>query len=296
LIESIGKGAWEVDSGKPGPSVCLSFGTHGNERAPIDAGQRLVADFQRGEVTLARGRLFLLCSNPRASREDERWSKGGVDLNRCFHADVLAREPSLYEERRAREIVAWLEDDGVEVLVDFHCTVEPGSRFLMHHPPARDPAYREVASLLEAEVELADPDLFFGAVSLDEWMSTRGRVGICYETGWLGDPANTPEGVRGEMLNVLAGHEMIDREPRRYEPKRLIQLRGTAPCESEGFRWSDGVGENLQEVAAGTVLGRYGDGREVVLEEDATLVFPKKKPELVQLGKPLVLLARRIDG
>jgi hypothetical protein len=56
------------------------------------------------------------------------------------------------------------------------------------------------------------------------------------------------------------------------------------------------VGENLQEVAAGTVLGRYGDGREVVLEEDATLVFPKKKPELVQLGKPLVLLARRIDG
>ena len=295
MFKEIGEGAWRVVGGEAGPSVCLAFGTHGNERAPIDAGHRLVDDLRSGRVEVRKGSLLVLCSNPKASAEDERWSKGGVDLNRCFHVDVLARAPELYEEGRAKEIVGWLEEARAEVLVDFHCTVEPGNRFLMHHPPAADAKHRSVVEMLEAEVALADPDLFFGAVSLDEWMSTRDRVGICYETGWIGDPANTPEAVHAEMLNVLAGHGMIEAEARRFDDKRRIQLFGTVACEREGFRWTDGVGENLQAVEAGTTLGRYGDGTEVVLDEDATLIFPKKKPELVQLGKALVLLARRVD-
>ena len=49
--------------------------------------------------------------------------------------------------------------------------------------------------------------------------------------------------------------------------------------------------ENLQALDAGTLLGTYGDGREVRLTSDSVLIFPKKKPEMVQLGKPLVYLA-----
>ena len=259
MFKEIGEGAWLAESANPGRSVCLSFGMHGNERAPIDAGTRLVGDFQRGEVSLSSGTLLLICGNPVASRENERWSQNGNDLNRCFHRDMLAREPEFYEERRAQEIVGWLEETGAEVLVDFHCTVEPGNRFLMQHPPAQDPAHRAVVRLLEAEVMLSDPELFFGSVSLDEWMSTRGRVGICYETGWLGDPENTPESVHGEMLNVLAGHGLIDGEPRSYEEKRRLELYGKLLCEREGYRWADGVGTNLQALSAGTVLGGYGD-------------------------------------
>jgi hypothetical protein len=52
------------------------------------------------------------------------------------------------------------------------------------------------------------------------------------------------------------------------------------------------VGENLQALPAGSLLGRYASGREVRLDQDATLIFPKKKPELVQVGKPLVYLGR----
>jgi len=39
-------------------------------------------------------------------------------------------------------------------------------------------------------------------------------------------------------------------------------------------------------------LGEYSDGTEAVLREDATLIFPKKNPELVNPGQPLVYLAR----
>lgn len=292
-MKTLGTGIWSVESGREGPSLAISFGVHGNERAPIDAGQRLRVEFENGMRTLECGRLLLLHANPRATEQDDRWSEGGVDLNRCFHPDVLAREPALHEERRAHELVAALEAADAEVLVDFHCTVEPGRRFLMQHPAVDHAPSRRAYELLAADTLLADPDLNFGGVSFDEWMTTRGRVGICYETGWLGDPANTPDAVHAEMVNLLVGYGLLAGEATRYGDKTLLRLAGTIPCEREGFAWHEGVGENLQALSAGAVLGAYADGSEVVLDTDAVLIFPKKKPELVKLGAPLVYLGVR---
>ncbi len=292
---AIEDGIWRIASDRPGRTVCLSFGVHGNERSPIDAGLELVRRVERGDVEVIAGTLLLVHANPKASQENERWSAGGVDLNRCFHANVLARAPTLHEEHRARQIVAALEASAAEILVDFHCTIEPGRRFLMHHPPAGEPKHREVSRLLEAETVLADPTLRFGGVSFDEWMSTRGRVGICYETGWMGDPANTPDGVLREMRNVLAGLGSTAGDAITYDEKERIELYDAIVCTGDGFHWADGVGENLQALRRGTLLGRYADGRGVTLEDDATLIFPKKKSHLIQRGKPLVLLARRVE-
>jgi predicted deacylase len=293
LVKSIGTGIWLAESGRPGRRVCISFGVHGNERSPIEAGTALVARLEAGETKLARGSLLLIHANPKATDENQRWSAGGVDLNRCFHEDVLAREPSLYEERRAREIVAALEAADTQVLVDFHCTVEPGRRFAMHHPSNQDAAHEEVTRLLETETVLADPELRFGGVSLDEWASLRGRVGICYETGWVGDPRNTGAAVLTEMLNVLVGLGLLEGRARAFEDKDRIDMFDVIRCERAGFRWSDGIGENLQALKKGTKLGAYADGTPVTLARDATLVFPKKKPELMVPGKPLVYLARK---
>jgi predicted deacylase len=293
-LESIGDGIWCAESSRPGPSVGISFGVHGNERPPIDAGLRLVEELVSRTVELERGRLLLLHSNPKATADNDRWSKGGVDLNRCFHASVLARDPELYEEQRAREIVAALERAETDVLIDFHCTVEPGSRFLLQHPPVSDEAHRRVYDLLRAEVLLADPDLNFGNVSLDEWLSTRGRVGICYETGWIHDPTNTADAVLEEMHNVLAGLELIAGvEPVKYDGKELLQLEHVVRCEEDGFAWRDGVGVNLQALPAGTALGDYASGRTVTLDMDCVLIFPKKRPELVKVGAPLVYVGVR---
>ena len=291
MLESIGDGIWFADSGKPGPSVCVSFGVHGNERPPIDAGLKLCDEFESGKTELAAGRLLLLHSNPRATEIDDRWSEGGVDLNRCFHASVLARGPVLYEEQRARDLVAALERSEAEVLVDFHCTVEPGQRFLMQHPPVSNEAHARTFAFLRAEILLSDPDLNFGSVSLDEWMSTRGRVGICYETGWVNDPANTADTVLGEMRNLLVGMGVVSGEAAVFGGKSLLQLETVVFCEEDGFAWREGVGRNLQALDGGVVLGAYASGKELVLERDSVLIFPKKRPELVEIGKPLVYLA-----
>lgn len=294
MSDSFAEGMWKFEADQAGPCVAISFGAHGNERAPIDAGLRLVEEFEKGGLRLGRGRLLLIHANPRATLENLRWSEGGKDLNRCFHAAVLAREPRLYEEQRAHEIVAALTAHEAEVLVDFHCTVEDGRRFLMQHPPGNSASYRPVYELLRAEVLLADPQMNFGGVSLDEWMAVRDRVGICYETGWIKDPDNNPEAVRQEMLNLLRGLALLeDQEAVRWPAKILLELAEVVTCEGEGFRWQDGVGANLQALDASVSLGVYADGREVKLPGPRTLIFPKKRPELLQPGQPLVYLAAR---
>lgn len=292
-MEMIAGRMWRATGARPGRKVCIVFGTHGNERSPIDAGLALVAALTSGERTLAAGSLLLIHANWKATEDGGRCSTGGVDLNRCFHPDDLARVPVRFEEERAQEIAAALEAFAPSVLVDFHCTVEPGERFAMHHPSVEDPAHREVTRLLTTGVILGDPSLTFGGVSIDEWASTRGKVGICYETGWLGDPANTAESVLAEMENVLVGLGLLDGELKTYDEKRFLELDGRIDCAGDGFQWKEGVGQNLQECVAGTRLGEYADGTPVELEKDATLVFPKKRPELVEHGKPLVYLASR---
>jgi len=292
-MELIGDRIWRANGARPGKNVCIVFGTHGNERSPIDAGLALVAALESGARAVDAGSLLLIHANWKGTEDGERWSEGGVDLNRCFHVDVLAREPALFEETRAREIVTALEAFDPSVVVDFHCTVEPGEKFAMHHPSVLDPAHREVTRRLTTGVILGDPSLAFGAVSLDEWASTRGKVGICYETGWMSDPSNTGEAVLAEMENVLRGLGVLEGDAIAYDDKRFLELDGRIECAGDGFAWEDGVGQNLQECAAGTRLGAYADGTAVELEADATLIFPKKRPEMVERGKPLVYLASR---
>lgn len=271
-----------LDAEAPGPCVCLSFGVHGDERAPIDAGRMLAASLS--ETGIDAGSLLLVLGNPAAAAADRRYCE--ADLNRCFTAEILESTAETPEVARAQLLAEAVSE--VEVLVDFHCTVEPGERFVMHHPD--DARHRQVAALLDAPVVLSDPALHFGGCSLDELLSTRGRVGICYETGWIGDPDNTPQRVLAEMRNVLVGLGVLAGTPKRRAGQRALVLTEVLRCPPGGFAWADGVGANLQSLPAGAVLGAGGDGP-VTLDAPATLVFPKKRPELLRPGQPLVYLA-----
>ena len=47
MLTTIGDRIWFADSGAPGRTLAISFGVHGNERPPVDAGLRLVAELDR---------------------------------------------------------------------------------------------------------------------------------------------------------------------------------------------------------------------------------------------------------
>ncbi len=271
-------------SGRPGPVVGIAAGVHGDERPPIAALQALAASLEQAPVD--RGAVLLMVGNPAAVALGQRWSER--DLNRCFHPARLASPPATAEDRRARELVAACAR--VDVLVDFHCTAEPGEPFAMHHPI--DDAHQAVTALLDVPVVVRDPRLCFGGVSLDEHLSTTQRVGVCCETGWIGAPDNTPDRILAQMRNVLRGLGVrTDAPPVRAPDKRVLTLTEVLRCPARGFAWAPGVGHNLQRLPAGAALGRRGDGTPLLLSAPATLIFPKKRPALLQPGRPLVYLA-----
>ena len=274
-----------IRSGRPGPVVCISTGIHGNERAPVTAMHRLAQQLSSEDIVA--GSLLLVLGNPKALEQDRRQTLGGVDLNRCFTDAILRHPPRHHEHARAQELARAVE--GVDVLVDFHCTVEPGGRFIMHHPD--DERHQQVAALLDAPVVLSDPSLLFGGCSFDEHLSTQGRVGLCYETGWIGDPACDPGRILDEMRSLLRGLGMLSGEPVRVSGQRRLVLTDRLCCPESGFHWADGIGENLQSLSAGELLGHSRAGTPLLLSGAATLIFPKKHPELLRPGQPLVYLA-----
>lgn len=84
-----------VDSGRPGPTVLVVAGLHGDEPAGVEAARRIA---QRVPST---GRLVVLAeANPRAGGVRARSAPGEPDLNRAFPGDspLAARIWSLVRE------------------------------------------------------------------------------------------------------------------------------------------------------------------------------------------------------
>ncbi|MBI4879939.1 MAG: succinylglutamate desuccinylase/aspartoacylase family protein [Planctomycetes bacterium] len=293
MVERIrDSGVCLIDSGSSGPSLCIAGGVRGDEPAPVDAIQQLLAMFATDELGLSEGKVLLLASNPRALAQDLPWSKDGVDLDRCFHPAALARPPGAYEERRAREIVRLLAEAEIEILVDFHAGAAPGRGFLVQQAPLACPRHIEVTNLLAARVLISDPLPCAAGAPLDRVLFACGGVGVRYELGCLEEPRDLLRFARDEMINLMAGLGMIlGRAFRTRGRKERLEVRDVLLCEAGGFRWFEGMERNLQPAARGTALGAYPDGRRVTLEADAVLILPARRADPILPGEPLVFLA-----
>ena len=110
----------------PGPRVAIVGATHGNERVGIDVLARLQ---ERADAALRRGALVLVLSNLDAMAIDRRHTPDGVDMNRLWDADRLARlaatddEVLCSEERRVRRLAPLLL--GCDAILDLHSTSRP---------------------------------------------------------------------------------------------------------------------------------------------------------------------------
>lgn len=108
----------------PGPNLLVLGAIHGNEVCGPKAMARLIAEFETGERTLARGRLTLIpVCNPRAHERGTRFID--ADLNRVF---LPKNEPGTYEDRLVAEIAAQMRQaDAILDIHSAHCATAPFS-------------------------------------------------------------------------------------------------------------------------------------------------------------------------
>ena len=161
---------------KPGATVAIFCGVHGNEKAGVMAVDRLVR-----ELRPIAGTVYLVYANPPAMEKDIRLVD--ANLNRLFVRNGPVED--LYEYRRAAELMDLL--DGCDALLDLHSypvPVEPerGIPFAICETPSFP-----IAALFDVPIVVSG---FTAAQAggTDGYMFTRGKVGICVELGAIERP------------------------------------------------------------------------------------------------------------
>lgn len=129
-------GRW--DCGRPGPTLLVLAGIHGNEPAGVLAVQRVLGQLQEMELPLA-GRIVAIAGNLAALREQRRFL--ARDLNRGWGAEslaaMLAKEEAACssEDLEQRELLTVFTElmstaGGPVVFVDLHTSSADGPPFL----------------------------------------------------------------------------------------------------------------------------------------------------------------------
>lgn len=288
-----------VDSGRPGPKVLVQALTHGNEVCGAWAvlwllEQAFVPRVGRLTLTLGNVQAFERFdpSDPHASRYVDE------DFNRVWHDDVLRGPRDSAELRRARELVAYVDE--ADCVLDIHSMHEP-CRPLM------------VCGTVDKNADFARR---VGAPA-DLLIDTGHPAGLrMIERGTLGDPASPRRAVlvecgqhwarasRDVAVDTLVrflgasgiaaddwvqAHTCLPLPPR----QRLVRVTEAVVAQSEGFEFLVPV-EGLGVVPkAGTPVARDGDRVWLAPYDDTVLVMPSLQH--VRPGNTQVRLGRFED-
>lgn len=161
-------------SSKPGPTVAIFCGVHGNELAGIKTVDCLVGDLEP-----ECGTVYLVYANPNAIDAKVRFTE--KNLNRCFIDSSLSG--STYEEKLAVELMGVL--DTCDALLDLHAYNEPNGEAT---------PFAITESNAQSLVNTFDlPFVIYGIDEVekggtDAYMSNQNKIGICVELGAISEP------------------------------------------------------------------------------------------------------------
>ncbi|PZP29442.1 MAG: succinylglutamate desuccinylase [Roseateles depolymerans] len=307
---------------KPGPRFIVTGAVHGNEIHGTTAMAGIMAQLDRGELTLKRGTLtFVPIVNPLAHQLNRR--EGDRNLNRNLRPPAVIHD---FEDRITRQLCPLLAaHDG---LLDLHSFQGQGPAFAMLGPRNNDgdlePHQHEaIESALGARLGvgrivegwlstyalglqrrqqrvndgsrraalIADPHYGVGTT---EYMRSTGGWAITLECGQHLDP-NGPEVARLAILRSLVHLDMLDEsavEPHRpAQPPELLQLYDVIDREDMGDQFAR-EWASFDAVEAGQLIGTRASGEPVLAPSAGRIVFPNTKS---QPGTEWFYLARPSD-
>ena len=278
----------------PGPRLIVLGGVHGDETCGTVGIERVVAEFDRGALTLRCGQLTLVpVANPLARRRLQR--EGERNLNRSFRPSDA---PADHEARLTNLLCPLL--DRHEVLLDLHSFQSAGEAFAMIGPRDNTGALEPFARAVEEgrlALHIGTPRVVEGwldiyAASLaqraggtpaddaalafgwgtNEYMRSRGGYGVTLECGQHADPA-APDVAQAAIHSALRLLGMVDGSPASPPQPTLLRLVSVTDRAHEDDQfvreWA-----TFDAVAQGEAIGVRADGSVVSAERDGVIVFP----------------------
>ncbi len=290
MVEVIGDELFKIDSGKEGPAVFILGGTHGNEETGILLVKQLLEDFRTGTHELLRGKLFLGIGNPLAVALGTR-GVDGRDLNRYFTpAHLVDRIDG--SETEARAIALAEICDQSDMLIDIHSTNKPSIPFICCRV---DAAHERVYRWFSYSTVLGDPHYVLAGepATIDDYMNTHGKVGMCIETGQASDTTRLPDTLKS-VRSILGDLGLLnsDGDPAPAAPEHVYILHTCVRRDERAFEFAEGRGlRSFEPIEKGDTFGFLGD-EEIVSDVSGVIVFPKLR-EHQGPGLPVGYIAER---
>lgn len=251
----------ELAGQRNGQISIILVGVHGNERCGIEALERLWPN-----LLLDRGRVFVAYGNPVAIQQKARFIK--LNLNRMFKDDVLLtdQEKQSYEYSRARFLKKYL--DLADASLDIHASLTPKSKpFAICEANAKGIVEYLPFDLVVSGFDELEP----GAT--DGYMNSVGKIGICVECGYMGDPQSAR--IAEESISTFLkarGHIANNKSARKQSYIRMYDIYIT---KTNSFALSKPF-DDFEQVSKGQVIGVDG-GKRVLAERDGVILFARNR-------------------
>lgn len=276
-----------TDARLPRPHVAIFAAIHGNERCGLAALAQLRAEAERGALPLRRGTLVLVHGNPEATRQGQRHTRGGHDLNRLFDFGFEEELPSrrwAYEHRRALELRSILE--GADVLLDLHSAGRTTPPFaILNRSPEATRISRHLG-FRYATIGWESPGLLMDKVTIGA-IGRHGRPGLSVECG----QHEAPEAERVAIDVTERFLHAVGALPGEAPASEVVMLKVEEIIgrPSEGFRFVRPI-QGLERLEAGEVLAA-DSMTELRVKEPCYVLMPN---DTVPVGEDMAFLAREV--
>lgn len=284
-IEEVKPGVLRISASAdfPRPYVGVGGSMHGDEPCGALAIQRIAGDFESRVLAPAKGTVFLVHANPKATSLGRRHTPEGDDLNRLWDfafTEQLRSEAWGYEHRRVLELKDVLGD--LDVFLDLHSARTSTPPFGVSNGEANIDAIAKqigISFLVQSWYGLADK-------VMTGFLKLAGVPALSVECGAHGDPEIAGKAHSIAMNFLRATGAIADGQRTNGCEVQLVHVveRITRPSEEFHFaeRWT-----GFQRLEPGTLVGR-DRVTEIRVSQACYAVLPN---EDVDVGDDVVYLA-----
>jgi succinylglutamate desuccinylase len=242
------------ESGKPGKTLAVFCGTHGNEKVGIFAVKKALEN-----VEVQRGTVYFVFANEQAIEKNIRYTQ--KNLNRCFKKD---QKGETYEEKRAVELMELLES--VDALLDIHSSNNPNTI-----PFAITDSGQDVVKNMKFEIIATGfDDIEAGAT--DGYMKRENKVGICVECGYSKESKKNTELAYDSIIQFLQYFNVVDQmRPKNTLTQRTLHVDGVQKITDKNFNIVRSF-DDFETIPEGTLIAT-DDEQEYRTKKERAILF-----------------------
>lgn len=258
---------------KPGKTVAIFGGVHGNERIGIDIVQELM-----NELNIDAGTVFLVIGNEKAIIKNKRFIE--KNLNRCF---LLDNNGNASEDIRARELMEIL--DKCDALLDIHSFSNPkGKPFAICEKQSFELAKKIDVPAISSGWCTIEPG------GTDDYMYRNNKIAICLESGSFSKYNESYKRARHAVDVFLQYFGIIEQVvAENMQDKRFIHVHKAVFKKTDNF-WFAKEYSNFDMLKENEIFAKDGEV-EYIAKKDECIVLPTPNEpiggEVFVLGKEL---------